>query len=120
LDRKQEAQKMFKANNNVFNLEGESGRKMGQLSVLEAQAASTRSNINRLELQVRNLKEEIRKLSAPATSSSNQRILELMARINDVNARYITGGSGNQILLDSLNLLREELRMEQDNSMRQG
>ncbi|HEY9490215.1 MAG TPA: Wzz/FepE/Etk N-terminal domain-containing protein, partial [Chryseosolibacter sp.] len=120
LDKKIEMQKMFKANNNVYNLEGESGIKMGQLPVLEAQAATTRSNINRLELQVRGLRNDIAKLTAPATSSSNQRILELRTRINEMNARYITEGSNDQSLLDSLNFLREELRIEQDNSLRQG
>ena len=120
LDKVLNVQKMFKSNNNVFNLEGESGMKMGQLSVLEAQAATTRSNINRLELQIRGLKEDISKLNAPVTSNSNQRILELRTQINQMNARYITGGSDNQSLLDSLNFLREELRIEQDNSLRQG
>src|SRR5690606_27081174 len=120
LDRKLETQKQFKANNNVFNLEGESGMKMSQLTVLEAQAASTRSNIRRLELQIRTLRDEISKMSAPITSSSNQRILELRTRINEMNARYITGGSSNQVLLDSLNFLREELRIAQDNSLREG
>ena len=120
LDRKLEEQKMFKSNNNVFNLEGESGMKMGQLSVLEAQAATTRSNINRLELTIRQLNKDIAELSGPATSGSNQRILELLAQINEMNGRYITGGSNNKALLDSLNLLREELRIEQDKSLRLG
>ncbi len=120
LDKKLEMQKMFKANNNVFNIEGESGMKMGQLSVLEAQSAATRSNINRLELTIQRLYEDINKLSAPATSSSNQRILDLRTQINSLNSRYITGGLNNKTLLDSLNFLREELRIEQDNSYRQG
>lgn len=120
LDKKLELQKQFKANNNVFNIEGESGMKMGQLSVLEAQAASTRSNINRLELTIQRLNDDITALNAPATSNSNQRILELRTRINEMNARYITGGSSNRALLDSLNYLREELRQEQDRSLRLG
>lgn len=120
LDRILEKQKLFKSSNNVFNLEGESGMKMGQLSVLESQAATTRSNINRLDLQIRRLRQEIARMSTPATSTSNQKILELRTKINNLNARYITGGSTNQTLLDSLNFLREELRVEQDNSLRQG
>lgn len=120
LDRKLALQKQFKASNNVFNLEGESGMKMGQLSALQAQAATIRSNINRLELTIRRLNDDIAKLSAPATSSSNQRILDLRTKINEMNARYVTGGGDNQALLDSLNFLREELRIEQDNSFRQG
>ena len=93
---------------------------MGQLSVLEAQAASTRSNINRLELTIQRLNDDLAALNAPATSNSNQRILELRTRINEMNARYITGGSSNRALLDSLNYLREELRQEQDRSLRLG
>jgi polysaccharide biosynthesis transport protein len=120
LDQKQEALKTFKANNNVFNIEGESGMKMGELSVLQSQAAEARSNINRLELTIQQLNSDIAKLSGPANSSSNQRILELRTMINDLNARYITGGSSNKTLLDSLDFLREELRVEQDKSLRQG
>jgi len=120
LDEVLQTQKRFKSDNNVFNLEGESGMKMGQLSVLESQAATARSNINRLELQIRRLNQDIAKLEKPNTSSSNQRILELRTQINEMNARYITGGSSNQALLDSLDFLREELRVAQDNSLRQG
>jgi succinoglycan biosynthesis transport protein ExoP len=120
LDKVLEKLKDFKANNNVFNLEGESGAKMGRLSGLETQAASTRSNIHRLRLTIQRLKEDLAKLSAPASSTTNQRILDLRSRINEMNTRYITGGSTNNALLDSLNFLREELRMAQDNSLRQG
>ncbi len=120
LDKQLEKQRQFKSNNNVFNLEGESSMKMAQLSVLQNQAATTRSNINRLELTIRRLSEDIARLSAPATSTSNQRILNLLAQINEMNTRYVTGGSNNKVLLDSLNYLREELRIEQENSLRQG
>ena len=120
LDQKLEKQKQFKANNNVYNLEGESGMKMGQLSVLEAEAATTRSYINRHELTIQSLNEDLAKVSSPASSSANQRILDLRTRINDMNTRYITGGASDQGLLDSLNFLREELRVAQDVSLRQG
>ena len=120
LDRVLLKQKDFKSDNNVFNLEGESATKMGQLSVLETAAASNRSNINRLQLQIRRLKDDIAKMNAPSTSNSNQRILELRTQINEMNARYITGDPNNQVLLDSLEYLRGELQAAQDNSLRQG
>jgi succinoglycan biosynthesis transport protein ExoP len=120
LDRKVNAQKMFKESNNVFGIEGESNMKMGQLPVLETQAATAQSNVHRLELTIQHLKDDIKRLSAPTTSSSNQKILDLRTRINGMNERYITGGSKNKALLDSLDFLREQLRMEQDNSYRQG
>jgi Mrp family chromosome partitioning ATPase len=37
-----------------------------------------------------------------------------------MNSRLITGGGNNQVLLDSLQFLREELRVAQDNSLREG
>jgi uncharacterized protein involved in exopolysaccharide biosynthesis/Mrp family chromosome partitioning ATPase len=120
LDKKLELLRQFKANNNLFNLEGESSMKMGQLSALEGQAAAARTNINRLELTIKSLNNDIARLSAPTTSQSNQRILTLLAKINDLNTRYITGGSTNKAMLDSLNFLREELRIEQDKSLREG
>lgn len=120
LDKKLEKQKQFKAENNVYNLEGESGMKMGQLSVLETAASSTRSNINRLKLTIARLKEDLSKLSAPASSSANQRLLELQSQITEMNTRYITGGSNNQVLLDSLNYLRGQMLIAQENSLRQG
>jgi succinoglycan biosynthesis transport protein ExoP len=120
LDKKQEALKSFKSANGVYNIEGESGMKMGQLSVLESHAAATRTNINRLELTIQQLNNDLSRLSAPAGSSSNQRILELRTQINNLNARYITGGSPSQALLDSLDFLREELRVAQDKSLREG
>ncbi len=115
-----ETQKAFKSDNNVFNLEGESGMKMGQLSVLESQAATIRSTVRRLELQIRQIDEDIARMSAPTNSVNNQRILDLRAKINEVNARYIAQGSNNQRLLDSLEFLREELGIAQNNSQRQG
>lgn len=120
LDAKMEKLKQFKAENNAYNIEGESGMKMGQLSVLETEAGTTRSNINRLQLTIQSLNAEIARASAPASSGTNQRILELRTKINEMNSRYITGGSNNQALLDSLDFLREELRVAQDNSLRQG
>jgi succinoglycan biosynthesis transport protein ExoP len=88
--------------------------------VLESQASATRSNIHRLELTIRRLNDDIKKLSAPATSTSNQKILELRTQINRMNERYVTAGSSNKALLDSLDFLREQLRLEQENSYRQG
>ena len=120
LNKQLDKQRDFKANNNVFNLEGESSMKMAQLSMLQTQAATIRSNINRLELTIKQLNQDIARLSAPAASKSNQRILNLLAQINEMNTRYVTGGSSNKVLLDSLNYLREELRIEQENSLRQG
>lgn len=120
LDAKLEMQKMFKANNNVISLEGESGVQVSTLASLESQRDLSRTNIHRYELTIRRLQEDIRNASAPVTNGGNARILQLRDKINNVNERYIAGGSKNQKLLDSLDYLREELRMQTDNASRMG
>ncbi|HYG00974.1 MAG TPA: hypothetical protein VD927_00955 [Chryseosolibacter sp.] len=120
LDAKLEVQKMFKANNNVISLEGESGVQVSTLASLESQRDLSRTNIHRYELTMRRLQEDIRNASTPVTNGGNARILQLRDKINDVNERYIAGGSKNQKLLDSLDYLRDELRVQTDNASRMG
>jgi uncharacterized protein involved in exopolysaccharide biosynthesis/Mrp family chromosome partitioning ATPase len=120
LDSKLEMQKMFKSDNNVLDVQGESGAKMAQLSSLESQRDMARTNIHRYELTIQRLNEDIRNASAPASTGGNQRIFDLRDKINRLNERYITGGSSNQKLLDSLNILRDELRMHTENANRIG
>ena len=119
LDAKMETQKAFKSNNHVYT-EGESGMKLGQLSALESERDMVRSRVQRLELTMQRINDDIRRIGAPVVTNNNQKILDLREKINRMNERYITGGSTNQRLLDSLNILREQLRIQQDNSSRQG
>jgi polysaccharide biosynthesis transport protein len=120
LDSKLETQNLFKSNNNVLDVQGESGAKLGQISELERQRDEIRSNMHRLDLTRQRLNEEIRSVGAPNVSNGNQKILDLRERINRLNERYITSGSTNQTLLDSLNVLRDQLRVVTENSNRQG
>jgi polysaccharide biosynthesis transport protein len=120
LDSKLETQNLFKSNNNVLDVQGESGAKLGQISELERQRDEIRSNMHRLDLTRQRLNEEIRSVGAPNVTNGNQKILDLRERINRLNERYITSGSTNQTLLDSLNVLRDQLRVVTENSNRQG
>jgi uncharacterized protein involved in exopolysaccharide biosynthesis/Mrp family chromosome partitioning ATPase len=119
LDAKLETQKNFKSNNHVYN-EGETSLVYSQISDLESQRDEIRSNMHRLNLTMQRLKEDIKRIGTPVVTNNNQKILDLRAKINRINERYITGGSTNQKLLDSLDLLREQLRQQTDNSNRQG
>ncbi len=119
LDSKLENQKAFRSANHVYN-EGESSLNITQLSDLESQRDLSRRNLHRLELTMQRLKDDIKRIGAPVVTNNNQKILDLRARINRMNERYITTGSTNQKLLDSLNILREELRIQNDYSSRQG
>jgi succinoglycan biosynthesis transport protein ExoP len=119
MDNKLEAQKNFRSSNNLV-MEGESGIKLTQLSDLERQRDLTRSNMQRLELTMARLKDDIKRMGAPVTTTGNQKILDLRMKINRMNERYIMTGSSNNKLLDSLNVLREQLNMYTENSSRQG
>lgn len=119
-DSKLEMLQMFKSSNNVLDVQGESGAKMAQLSGLESQRDLSRSNINRYELMIQRLTEDIKYASSPVTNGGNQRIFELREKINRLNERYITGGSTNQRLLDSLNILRQQLGEQTDMVNRMG
>jgi uncharacterized protein involved in exopolysaccharide biosynthesis len=102
LDKKLELETLFKSNNNVLNPEGESGAKIAQLTDLENQRAIARSNVKRYELTLARLTEDIRNASSPVTGGGNQRILDLKARIDKLNDKYVTGGFKDQKLADSL------------------
>ncbi|MFZ6011971.1 MAG: hypothetical protein ACOYXT_16635, partial [Bacteroidota bacterium] len=119
LDEKLETQKIFKSSNNVLDIVGESGVKLGQISEFEKQRDQIRSDLQRLDLTMQRLRDEIKNAGGPAVTINNQKILDLRERINRLNERYITGGSTNTTLLDSLNSLREQLRIQTDNAARQ-
>jgi succinoglycan biosynthesis transport protein ExoP len=119
LDAKLDAQKMFRSSSGVYGA-GESEIKLGQLADLEAQRDEAKTNMHRLNLTMQRINDDIKRIGAPVVTNNNQKILDLRTKINKLNERYITGGSTNQKLLDSLNFLRDELRIQQDNSSRQG
>jgi polysaccharide biosynthesis transport protein len=120
LDEKLETQKMFKSSNSLVDIQHESEAKLGQLQALETTRDEIRSRINRLELTVQRLNDEIRLVGTPAKSvNNNQKIIDLDARIRRLNERYITGGSSNQVQLDSLNSMREQMRVLMDGNTKQ-
>jgi uncharacterized protein involved in exopolysaccharide biosynthesis/Mrp family chromosome partitioning ATPase len=119
LDGKLETQKSFRSTNHIYS-EGENSVKVAQMSGLESEQDLSRRNMHRLELTMQRLRDDIKRVGAPVITNNNQKILDLRNRINRMNERYITSGSTNQKLIDSLNILREELRIQNDYSSRQG
>jgi polysaccharide biosynthesis transport protein len=119
-DAKTETQKIFKSSNSLVDIRSEGDAKFGQLQDLERQRDDIRSRIQKLELTIQRLNDDIRTFGSPAQATvNNQKIIELRERIARLNERYITGGSTNQVLLDSLNALREQLRLQMDATNRQ-
>lgn len=120
LDSKLEMQKLFKANHNVVDLQGESGAQVALMGDLENQRDLARTSIRRQQLQIQRLQDDIRTARSPVSDGGNAKILTLREKINKLNDRYISGGSSNQKLLDSLEMMREQLRIETDNVTRNG
>jgi polysaccharide biosynthesis transport protein len=119
LDAKLEVQKMFKSGNGVYGA-AESGFALSQLSDLESQRDLSRTTMHRLTLTMQRLKDDIKRISTPAANGNNQNVLDLLAKINKLNERFIATGQTNQKLLDSLTLLREQFKIQTDYSNRQG
>jgi polysaccharide biosynthesis transport protein len=120
LDEKLETQKAFKATNSLVDVETEGTTQLGQMQELERLRDETRSKVQKLELTIQRLQDEIRAAGGGGTgTANNQKIIELRERITKLNERYITTGSSNQVLLDSLNRLRDQLRVQMDNANRQ-
>jgi Mrp family chromosome partitioning ATPase len=110
---------MFKSSNSLVDIQTESQAKMAQLSALETTRDDIRSRIHKLELTIQRLNDEIRNTGGTTTTNNNQKIIDLDTRIRRLNERYITGGSSNQAQLDSLNALREQLRVLMESGNRQ-
>jgi polysaccharide biosynthesis transport protein len=119
LDEKLETQKVFKASNSVVDVESEGTAKLGQMQEFERLRDETRSKVQKLELTIQRLNDEIRNAGSGVTTVNNQKIIDLRERITRLNERYITSGSSNQVLLDSLNRLREQLRVQMESANRQ-
>jgi uncharacterized protein involved in exopolysaccharide biosynthesis/Mrp family chromosome partitioning ATPase len=118
LDEKLETQKIFKSDNHLMDVQREGEAKMGQLSELETQRDDIRSRMHKLELTIQRLQDDLNNYGSSTTTVNNQKIIDLRERITRLNERYITGGSSSQVLLDSLNSLREQLRVQMESSSR--
>ena len=111
LDEKSETLKTFKATNSLVNIEIDSESKLAQEADLDKQRDEINSTIYGLRLTLDKLRGDLNRGGGSA-NGTNETILRLRSQINSLNDRYISSGSSNQELLDSLNQLRERYRVE--------
>lgn len=121
LDEKLETQKIFKTDNSLIDVQREGEAKLGQLTELEKSRDDGRTRIHKLQLTLQRLNDELANIGGPVknTTRNNQSIIDLRNRITRLNERYITGGSSNASLLDSLNVYRDQLNDMTENASRQ-
>ncbi|HNR72645.1 MAG TPA: Wzz/FepE/Etk N-terminal domain-containing protein [Cyclobacteriaceae bacterium] len=116
MDERTETLKTFKATNSFVNINEEGSSKLLQISELELEQDNVESKIYGLNLSLDRFNNELSSLgnkeAGTSGSISSARVLTLREKINKLNERYITTGSSNTVLLDSLNLLRNQLKNE--------
>ncbi len=87
---------------------------LSQVYALESQRDEINNTIYGLRLKLESLRGSLAERTGGTTmgTSSNQRIIDLKKKIDVMNERFISNGTNNATLLDSLNLLRQQYRME--------
>ncbi len=114
LDDKTSALQAFKSSNNLVSNQPQGETQLSQVYALESQRDEINNEIYGLRLKLENLKSTLADKTGGSDrgSTSNQRIIDLKKKIDIMNARFISNGTNNADLLDSLNLLRQQYRME--------
>ncbi|MDH5380476.1 MAG: hypothetical protein OEW75_06480 [Cyclobacteriaceae bacterium] len=114
LNDKTEMLKQFKTESNLIGVESQGNR--SEINEIESQITTVNSNLYGLGLRLNYLLEIKNGNSNVANNTTpepnNNRILTLRNKISNVNSRYIESGSTNTVLLDSLNLLKQQLNFE--------
>jgi polysaccharide biosynthesis transport protein len=103
---KNEELRLFKSSNNLLNMSAESESKITQISQLETQRQDEDKNLRAIALQLDDVNQKINATKTGTPTVSNAEIVEIRKRISILNQQYISTGSSNRQLLDSLNALR--------------
>ncbi|MFT4739240.1 MAG: succinoglycan biosynthesis transport protein ExoP [Sediminicola sp.] len=116
LQNKSEALRIFKAKNNISTTSNSNETQLNQVYVLENQRDQINNNLYALRLKLSSLensiKEKLGQTEGSSASPANQRIIILKKKINNLNDRFINTGSNDSQILDSLNLLQQQYRVE--------
>ncbi|WKN42317.1 exopolysaccharide transport family protein [Tunicatimonas pelagia] len=121
LDEKAEELRLYKTTNNVINYQVESEAKVTQIANLEDQKVEAENRVQELLVSLKNVELQIQNPNATYGSNyggSNNRIVSLRKKLNDLNVRYINTGANNKVLLDSIEQTRDELNVEIAQSQR--
>ncbi|SMG41726.1 Uncharacterized protein involved in exopolysaccharide biosynthesis [Marivirga sericea] len=114
LDNKTEALQTFRSQHNMVSSQPQGETQLSQVYTLESQRDEINNEIYGLRLKLESLKSSLSNKTGgnDKGSTSNQRIIDLKKKIDIMNERFIGNVTNNANLLDSLNLLRQQYRME--------
>src|SRR5690606_7547383 len=87
--------------------------KIGQLKDFTIKKDNLLDEIRSLQMQIESVNQKIRETQdAESARLANTRIIQLQTKINEINQLYVSSGSNNPELENTLESLRTELRSE--------
>lgn len=107
LDEKLEALKDFKSTNQVLNFEAENESNVSQIADLQVKSEQARADVYRYNLAIQNINRKLNNFSQGGTGSTNAQLIRIKNKLNDLSLRYRNSGSTDQVLADSIALLRD-------------
>lgn len=105
LDLASNALQRYKSSARTVNLELERESQFSRVSELQLEIQQERKKINAINVQLEDINRRLRSGNAKAVTNAD--IINIRNRISSMNERYIASGSNNQVLRDSLQVLRE-------------
>jgi succinoglycan biosynthesis transport protein ExoP len=124
LDQKVAILQAFKQDNSVIDLQAQTNNMMGRISSLEVAREETSKQIMSYQQAISNINNRFtgseRNYMEAQASATNQKIIDLKNKINQLNNRYVIAGSQNAALRDSIQALKSQLEAQISNSVYQG
>jgi uncharacterized protein involved in exopolysaccharide biosynthesis/Mrp family chromosome partitioning ATPase len=104
----------IKSQSQIFDYKTHGQAKINQLEVMELSRGEEMRNINALRLSINDVQNRLSSLKNGSNNNSpnNSDLIELKKKLNILNERYISGGSSNKALLDSIINLRQQHDIE--------
>lgn len=115
LDEKTQLLNSYKTSNNVVNYSLETTSRMGQISDYEFRRNEALSKIQGIRLSIANIDKRLKELeNDPSANVSNDKLLQLRSKIDELNKLYLDGGSKDENLRKTLSDLRFDYQVEMD------
>jgi polysaccharide biosynthesis transport protein len=121
LDEKHEAYRKYKQAHNIVSLDDQTSSTVGRINALEAQREEVMTVIASHQNVINNINAKLtgkeKSYLERQTGEMNQRYITLKNRLNTLNRQYISAGSNNTALADSIDRVRTQLEAEINNSV---
>jgi polysaccharide biosynthesis transport protein len=115
LDEKNALLNSYKSTNNVIDYSLETNSRLSQISDYELKKNEANSKIQAIKLSIANVDKRLSEINIQQTgNASNERVLQLKSKIDELTKLYVDGGSKDNELLKSITDLRYEYQVEID------